>query len=369
MSLAVALEKIDRLARRIPEGFPSAFGERNRYHRVDNVEWTPGFWTGLLWLAHQQTGERLYRDRASALIPSFAARLDAGGSCVDTHDLGFLYTLSCSAAWIQTGSSEARALALQAADLLAARYWSRARVIQAWGRLDDPAERGRIIIDSAMNMPLLFSAARESGRSGYRDMAVNHLDQCARLLVRRDGSTYHTYFMNTESGEGRFGKTQQGRSDESCWARGQAWGIYGFALAYRYTRAERFRDTARRLASHFLYHLPGDGICCWDLDLAEDDRRERDTSATAIAASGLLELSGLLEPSDPDRAAFRGAASAMLDVLSERYLSDDPDEDGILRGGVCHRPLKQGVNECCLWGDYFYVEALARQNPAWASFW
>src|SRR5262245_22216478 len=95
VSLGLALERIDRLVHRFPNGFPSGFGSRNRYNRVGNVEWTPGFWTGLLWLAHQQTGEREYRERAMALIPSFAARLEAGGFGTDTHDLGFLYTLSC----------------------------------------------------------------------------------------------------------------------------------------------------------------------------------------------------------------------------------------------------------------------------------
>ena len=369
MTLTVALEKIDRLARRFPDGFPSAYGEHNRYRRVGNVEWTPGFWTGLLWLAHQQTGDRIYRDRAEALMPGFAARLDAGGPGVDTHDLGFLYTLSCNAAWMQAGSDEARTLAVRAAGLLAARYWKGGRVIQAWGRLDDLAERGRIIIDSAMNMPLLFSAAREGERSTYRDMAVNHLDQCARLLVRPDGSTYHTYFVDTATGQGLYGKTHQGLADQSCWARGQAWGIYGFALAYRHTREHRFRDVALRLARYFLDHLPDDGICCWDLDLRAEDRHERDSSAAAIAACGLLELSGLLAAGDPDRAALRSAATAMLDTLNSHYLSTDPDEDGILRGGVCNRPQGHGVNECCLWGDYFFVEALARQSTAWSSFW
>jgi unsaturated chondroitin disaccharide hydrolase len=242
-------------------------------------------------------------------------------------------------------------------------------VIQAWGRLDDPAERGRIIIDSTMNAPLLFSASGEGERSAYRDMAVHHLDQCARLLVRRDGSTYHSCFVDTDTGRGLYAETHQGRSDQSCWARGQAWGIYGFALAYRQTRAARFREAALLLARYFLDHLPADGMCCWDLDLCDDGRQERDTSAGAIAASGMFELSGLLAAADPDRAALTGAATALLDILSSRYLNNDPDEDGILRGGVYHRPQGQGVNECCLWGDYFYVEALARQNKAWSSFW
>src|SRR5262249_43307664 len=155
----------------------------------------------------------------------------------------------------QIGCAEARTLAARAADLLAVRYWKAGRVIQAWGRLDEPTERGRIIIDSTMNMPLLFSIAGEGARSTHHDIAVNHLDQCARLLVRSDSSTCHTCFVDTDTGKRLYAKTEQGRSDESCWARGQAWAIYGFALAYRHTRDVRFREVARQLARYFLAHL------------------------------------------------------------------------------------------------------------------
>lgn len=369
MSIARALERIDRLAARFPCGFPSSHGSGDRYQRVENVEWTPGFWVGLLWLAYQTTGDEQYRRRAEALIPSFAARLDAGGAGAETHDLGFLYTLSCVAAFRLTGSAAARQLAIRAAEALAIRYWPAARIVQAWRSLDDPDERGRFIIDSAMNMPLLFVAAEETGRRQYRDIAVNHLDQCARLLVRPNGSTAHTCYVDVETGAPLRVRTHQGLSDESCWARGQAWGTYGFALAYRDTGEERFREAARTLGNYFVAHLLPDGTCAWDLDLRAADHPERDTSASAIAASGLFELSHLLSADDPDRRRLHAAAGAMVDALTNGCVSDDPDEDGILRGGICHRPQGRGVNECCLWGDYFYVEALARARPGWSSFW
>src|SRR5262245_19833130 len=369
MSLKRALERIDALARRFPSGFPSGHGFGNRYQRADNVEWTPAFWVGLLWLAYQETGEHEFRRRAEALIPSFGARLDAGGADTDTHDLGFLYTLSCVAAWRLTGSTTARCLAIRAADVLAARYWPAARIVQAWGPLDDPGERGRFIIDSAMNMPLLFFAAAEAARPELREIAVNHLDQCARLLIRPNGSTAHTCFVDVETGRQLLVRTEQGLSDESCWARGQAWGIYGFALAYRYTREERFREASRALARYFWAHVLPDGICAWDLDLGAGDEPERDTSAAAIAASGLLELSNLLGPDDPDRERLSDAAGALIAALTAGYLTTDSEADGILRSGVCHRPQGRGVDECCLWGDYFYVEALARRRPAWSTFW
>jgi unsaturated chondroitin disaccharide hydrolase len=369
VSLPTALEQVSRLVDRFPSGFPSAYGAGNRYHAVSNHEWTPGFWAGLLWLAYQHTGDPRFRARAEALLPSFADRLDAGGAGVQTHDLGFLYTLSSISCWRLTRSQTARTLALRAADLLTERFWRGGRVIQAWGSMDDEQERGRIIIDSTMNMPLLFWAAEETARPHYRDIAVNHLDQCARLLVRPDDSTFHTYFVDTETGEGRYGKTHQGLSDASCWARGQAWGIYGFSLAYRHTREDRFLGVAQRLAAYFLDRLPSDGICRWDLAFGDQDQEERDTSAAAIAASGLLELSSHLEPDAPGHQQLTAAASRIMETLVARHQSTNPAEDGILLNGVCHRPLGHGVNECCLWGDYFFLEALLREEASWSSFW
>jgi unsaturated chondroitin disaccharide hydrolase len=368
LTVARGLQKIDRLARRFPLGFPSGYSHELKYGAVDNVGWTTGFWAGLLWLGYQYTGDRTWRDRAEALNPSFFRRLGAGAD-VDTHDLGFLYALSCVAPWKLTGDAAARSVALRAADCLTTRYWTGGRVVQAWGRLDDVAERGRIIIDSTMNMPLLFWAFAETNKAVYRDVAINHLDQCRRHLVRSDGSTFHTYFVDVETGEGRYGKTHQGLSDASCWARGQAWAIYGFSLAYRYTREERFRDTAREVAAYFLNHLPPDGICYWDLVFTDGDLQERDTSAAAIAASGLLELTDHLAPDSRDRERLRCQALGILETLTSRHVSNDPEEDGILLHAVCDRPGRNGVNESCLWGDYFYMEALVRQGCAWSSFW
>jgi unsaturated chondroitin disaccharide hydrolase len=190
------------------------------------------------------------------------------------------------------------------------------------GSLDDPDERGRFIIDSAMNMPLLFFAAEETGRREYRDIAVTHLDQCVRWLVRSTGSTAHTCFVDVETGEQLRVRTHQGLSDESCWARGQAWALYGFALAYRYTGEERFREAARLIASYFVAHLLPDRICAWDVDLRAGDNPERDTSAAAIAASGLFELASVLSADDSDRPS-----------LARRRRRDGRRADG----GLCHR--------------------------------
>ena len=192
-SLDRAVERIDVLAGRLAHRFPSGCSRNLRYDAVGNVEWTPGFWVGMLWLAYEHTGDRKYRDLAEACLPSFRERLDRG-SDVRTHDLGFLFTLSCVAAYKLTVHQDARSTALKAAELLAARYFEGGRIVQAWGRLDDPDERGRIIIDSAMNMPLLFWASGAKGDDRYRTIARSHLHQAVQHLVREDGSTVHTCY-------------------------------------------------------------------------------------------------------------------------------------------------------------------------------
>ena len=323
----------------------------------------------MLWLAYLRTGEQRFRAEAGSLLVCFRARLELGGPGVETHDLGFLYTLSAVAASTITGDGDAGALGLAAADRLADRYIEGGRIIQAWGSLDDPAQRGRIIIDSAMNMPLLFWASHAMGRQRLRVIASAHLDQLARCLIRADGSTIHTYFVDPDTGEGRYARTHQGASDESCWARGQSWGIYGFSLAYAHTADERFRTLAGRLADYFLAHLPADRICYWDLSLGDADGEEKDTSAAAIAAAGLLDLATRVASDAARSDRYRSAAMEILSALSARHLNDRVDADGILLHAVCNHPQGEGVDESCLWGDYFFVEALMRvvsgTAPAW----
>ena len=321
----------------------------------------------MLWLAYEHTGDPKYRDLAKAHLSSFRERLDRGD--VHTHDLGFLFTLSCVAAYKLTGSEDAMRSALRAAELLALRYFEKGRIIQAWGQLEDREHRGRIIIDSVMNMPLLFWAGAITGDDNYCRIARNHLDQVTRHLVRDDGSTAHTCFVDPQTGELLRMSTHQGFSDESCWSRGQAWGVYGFSLGYSYTGERRFRDVSKKLADYFLARLPVDGICCWDMIFDEGAGEHKDSSAAAIAAAGMLALTRQLPSDDDDRERYHRAAREITKTLATEYVSTSPDEDGILLHGVWDRPSGRGVDEFCIWGDYFYTEALMRLHTAWTPYW
>lgn len=362
-----ALARVDRALPAFVGTFPAPSSELGLYPPIANIEWTNGFWTGILWLAHEASGRQTYRTEAEATLPSFVDRIDRR-IVVDHHDLGFLYTLSCCAAHQLTGDGEAQRAGIVAAELLLSRFDATASVIQAWGDFNDPAQRGRMIIDCNLNLPLLWWASSQTGDPRFAEAANRHVAQAARYLVRPDHSTYHTFYMDTQTGEPRFGSTHQGFADDSAWARGQAWGIYGFALAFRHTGDPAYLDLAARLADYFLARLPADGICYWDLIFTDGDE-PRDSSAAAIAACGLLELSALLPLTSAKRAQYGLAAARMLVALDYGYLAPIGSSNGILDHAVYHWPNKVGVDECCIWGDYFYMEGLVRLQRAWKPYW
>ena len=366
--LAAALARLDRMLPQFGDYFPAPASESGIYAAIDNVEWTNGFWTGMLWLGWQLSGEARYRAAAERNLQSFAARIERRIH-VDHHDLGFLYTLSCCAGYQLTGDRMARASGLEAARLLLKRFDPVANVIQAWGDMQDPEQRGRMIIDCNLNVPLLYWATRETGVKEFADAADRHLAQAAALLVRPDASTFHTFYVDTRTGKPRYGCTHQGHSDDSSWARGQAWGIYGFALAWRHTGETAYLDIATRLAHHFLNRLPSDGICCWDLIFTDDDRTPRDSSAAAIAACGLLELAQALPLSESLRQTYEAWATAIVTRLGDAYLAPLEGSNALLLHAVYHMPNKAGVDEACIWGDYFYLEALMRLRHPWQPYW
>lgn len=347
---------------------PAPASCHQRYQAWKNIDWTASFWIGILWLCS------LYRRdvRIDAVITrqmeSFQNRLDQN-ICLQTHDVGFLYTLSAVAGYQLTGNERARQMALGAAEKLMERYNRPAGILQAWGAVDDPEAQGRMIVDCMMNLSLLYFASEHGGSEKYRHAALTHVEASKRYLIRKDDTTYHTFYMDPITGAPRYGKTHQGFADDSCWARGQAWGIYGFARSYAHTGDVECLKISCRLADYFLAHLPKDQVCYWDLVFTEG-KEERDSSAAAILVNGLLETASLLPLSDLRRERYQCKALEILRSLSQEYTTRErPDSNGILLHGVYSKPENNGVDECCIWGDYFYLEALIRLYQSWHSWW
>lgn len=340
----------------------------NGFAEGDNYGWTTSFWSGMLWLAYEFTADERYRQLGERHIRNFVNRVE-NNIDLDTHDIGFLYTLSCIAPWRLTGNSAARDAALQAAETLMIRYLDKIGVFQAWGKLDDPALRGNTIIDSLMNMPLLYWATEQTGDPRFAAAAHCHSIQLRDHVMRPDNSTYHTFYWDPETGVPIGGNTAQGFAGNSSWARGQAWAIYGFALNYRYTRDESLLTASQRCADYFLDHLPEDHVVYWDLVFGDGSGQPRDSSSAAIAVCGLLEMARWM-PED-SRQRYQSAAETILASLVTNYTASlDAGSNALLLHSVYDMPKMVGVDEGCLWGDYFYMEALMRSiRPDWQLYW
>lgn len=359
---------IDQLQQRIAHNcslfgqqFPT-YGQGHHYVLKNNENWLAGFWPGLLWLCYANSHESVYGDTAVSLLPSFYDGLDQG--IHSDHDLGFLYSLSARAQWQLTKDEAAQQLGLRAARELLRRFREPGGYIQAWGPIGDPQEGGRMIADCMMNLPLLFWASAESGDGRYHEAAYLHAQTSQKYLVRADGSTYHTFFFNQNTGEPDRAETHQGHGDDSLWARGQAWMIYGFALAAHWCKDSSFLETATQMAHRFIAELPADKVPYWDLRLPSDERHLRDSSAGAIAACGLLRIAQL----SGDH-SFHQQGSQLIEALIEHCLETNPAGQGLLRHGALHIPKGWAPDDYLIFGDYFFMEALltlAGKNP---DFW
>jgi len=344
----------------------------NFYPPCDNDQWTCGFWPGEIWLAYERTGDDDFRRSGDILVDSFLDRIRRKVE-VDHHDMGFLYTPSCVAAYRLTGNENARKAALMAADQLVKRFQPVGQFIQAWGELG-ARDNYRYIIDCLLNLPLLYWAEGETGDARYGDIARRHSATCLRYSIREDGSTFHTVFMNPETGEFDRGETCQGYRDDSSWARGQAWAVYGTALSYRYTGDPAYLDAFCRVLAYYLSRLPGDLVPYWDLIFTDGDDEPRDSSSGSIVSCGLLEMSR--QVGHEEAGQFQTLARQMMYSLWTDYSVRDPR---ISNGQVLHGTYSkkspyntctpEGVDECVSWGDYFYMEALTRLSTEWDPYW
>lgn len=371
-ALTTALRQTKSCLPKFSGEFKHIFSNHNFYTTAPNDQWTNGFWTGELWLAYENSGEEIFRDAAMEQVHSFLNRIEQNIE-TDTHDLGFLYSPSCVAAYKLTGDTTARKAALMAADKLAGRFHEKGLFLQAWGSLEDK-NNYRLIIDCLLNLPLLYWASEETGCSRYANLARAHFETALNVVIRPDYSTYHTYYFDPETGAPLRGVTHQGYSSWSAWSRGQAWGVYGIALGYRYNRDPRYKEIFDHVTEYFLDHLPENLIPYWDFIFTDGSNEPRDSSALAIAICGLLEMADCV--SGEEKETYLHTAKCLIKPLIDLCSAKSPEEsNGQLLHGVYGRKtpyndcIDHGIDECNLWGDYYYVEALTRLSKIWNPYW
>ena len=364
-ALTDALLKLDKLWDDVGGNFASHASVDNVYQECKNDSgWNTGFMTGMLWLAYEMTGDKKYLERAESHIPSYHKRI-VEKLGVNHHDMGFVFVPSCVAAHKLTGNEQGREAALLAADHLLTRYIVPGDFIQAWGNVGDQL---RLIIDCMNNIPLLYWAADTTGDKNYYEKAYNHAITTINNIVRDDGSTFHTYFFNT-NGTPDKGVTSQGASDDSCWARGQAWIVSGLPLSYKYTKEDIMVDLFEKVANYFINRLPEDFVPYWDMSFGDGSGEERDSSSAAIAACGFLEMLPHIKD-EHLKAVYEGVVDKMMYSLYQNYSTKDtPESNGLLLHAVYSKPGNVGVDECNIWGCYYYMEAIARMLKGIKAYW
>ncbi len=363
-------EKLDRKLRAVGARngdklpYTARGGRFNDMTKIDIAWWTNGFWPALMWLMYEGTKDEIYRKTAE----DTEELLDAAFAKYDSlhHDVGFMFHLSFGADYKITKSKSARTRDLYAANLLAGRYNPNGEFLRSWNGRDNV---GWVIIDCMMNIPLLYWASEETGDPRYKYIAMKHADKVLTTHIRPDGSVNHIVELDPATGDFIRSYGGQGYCEGSSWTRGQAWAIYGYALSYIHTGEVRYLDAAKRVAHYFISCVAAtDYIPRIDFR-APDEPVLIDTTAGAIAACGLLEISNSV--GEYERRTYLDAALRILHSLEENYCDWDTETDAVLgMGSEAYNPgSDRGHHMPIIYGDYFFAEAIYKLRGEKLLFW
>jgi unsaturated chondroitin disaccharide hydrolase len=347
-----AARQVRGMVERDPDFFP--IYTRNGRWRHDGEGWTDwcaGFHAGMMWLLAKRTGELKWRQRAEHYSRLLALKQHDR----DVHDLGFIFLNTYLPWYRSTGDAGLREVLITAGRTLALRFNEKGRYLRSFVAPDS------LFIDIMMNVPLIFYAAAAADDVELDRLARAHCDTTASTLVRADGSTVHEGIFDLATGEFLRQSTHQGLHPGSSWSRGLAWSLYGFATVYSFTGRDSDLAVAVRNADCFINRCPESFVPLWDFDVPPGPDRIDDSSAAAIAASGLWDLAALLQSRDAAKAErYRDASLTILDSLcTDAYLAwTTPGWEGILKHGVYHFHKNLGVDESVMWGDFFFLEAV-----------
>jgi unsaturated chondroitin disaccharide hydrolase len=354
-----AQQQVRKLIENHPNFYPMYTAEGHWKHEGQVwTSWCDGFLPGMMWIFHKRnaaggSADKFWLEQAVRYSTPLAPRQ----SDRDVHDQGFIF-MSTYYRWHRlTQDPKLKDALIAAGKTEAQRFKENGQYLRSF------VGENSLFIDIMMNVGIIFYAARETGDRRLRDIALRHCLTTRRVLVRGDGSTAQEGIFDLQTGEFLRQSTQQGYRGDSCWSRGLAWALYGFSLSYEYSRDPRFLETAEACADYFITHANSDGVPPWDFNAPPESRRILDTSAAAIAASGLLRLCRLLQ--DPVKGHhYWSTAVRILRTLCERHVArKDKKWEGILKGGVYHLPKELGVDESVMWGEYFFVESLEQVLP------
>ena len=353
-----------------------------KFRLAKGGNWTDGFYVGVFNLAYLLSGDPEFRTLAKEYDEFFSLRIqntpeinEANEFLPLDHDVGMIFLPVAGFGYEAEGTKFYRDMLLRAADILIERFNPKGDFIRAWDTWDwdtDPEfiqeKKGKVIIDSMMNIPLLFRASKLTGDGKYYDIGLRHAKTMAKYIVRPDHSTFHTYNFDPETGAPIEGKTRQGYSDASCWSRGQAWAVYGFAMAYRDTRETEFLEISKKTADYFMAHLNSLDLPCWDFSAADEIFAPWDSAAALICASGLLELYELT-----GERVYRENALRLLNAVERFCLTADyPACQPLILHGCSGTAYSKDnpnlldnptIDQSLVYSDYFYLECKLKLSP------
>lgn len=354
-SLQKAVANYTVMAKRLPaERFPVSFNTTTQTLKTSGSEpWVGGFYPGALLYLYEATKDTsLYNEALRKLQV-----LEKEKHNTTTHDLGFMMYCSFGNAYRLAPNEAWKEVIITSARSLAGRFNEKVGCIRSW---DSKPEQFMVIIDNMVNLELLFAATRFTGDSSFYRIAVTHANTTMANHFRPDYSSYHLVIYDTKTGQVQKKQTHQGAADESSWARGQSWGLYGYTLMYRETKDKKYLEQATRIADYMLKHLPADYVFYWDFLAPATAAPHRDASATAITCAALLELQQYVKRKTGRK--YLAAAKNMLRTLSSPEYFASPGECSgfLLKHGVGNAPAKSDIDVPLIYADYYYVEALMR---------
>lgn len=351
ITMDFAARQLRHLIETYPDYFPMYTVNGKWKHSGEAwTNWCEGFLGGQLWLLYRHTGQLYWREKAE----HYSRLLEHRKTDRTVHDLGFLFWSTWKRWYNLTGDEAINKIVIEAGQTLALRFKEKGQYLCSF--VADES----LFIDIMMNVGIIFYAAQQTGNENLLRIANQHCLTTRRYLVRGDGSTSHEGIFNPETGEFLRQSTHQGWRNDSSWARGLAWALYGFGTAYTFTRDIRYLNTAEACANFYIEHTPPHGVPPNDWE-EPNPTRPYESSAAAITASGLLNLSKLT--TDPIRARYyREYALNILDTLtSPEFLAiETPGWEGILKHGSYHETKNLGVDESVMWGEYFFLEAISK---------
>jgi unsaturated chondroitin disaccharide hydrolase len=346
--------KVTRMIEQMGDKSPHVAGQDGKFDDIRLCAWTSGFWAGILWIMHDMTGKDHYREAAWGWDEKIERRFFHHEQNFH-HDVGFQFLPTAVIKYKITGDHDSFRRALRAANFLAGRFNPAGKFIRAW----NGDKLGWSIIDSMMNLSLLYWASEKSLDPRYKHIATAHANTVIEHFIRPDGSVNHIVSFDPETGAFIESLGGQGYGPYSSWSRGQAWALYGMVNTFSYTGDRSFLAAAKRVAHYFLASMPEDAVPYWDFRAEPFADQPRDSSAGAIAASGLIEISKCVPSSES--CIYMNAAKKILFSLTEQYATwHVPDHEAILLHGTGHKPENKNVDVSLIYGDYFYVEAMAK---------